>query len=70
MKPAPMLRATAPPRMKPRASAAATTSTCFAAANSASWSIAYDSAGGCRSSGVMSRKTIPGFGKSGMLRMC
>jgi hypothetical protein len=69
MKPAPICRATAPPRMKPRASAAATTSTSSERAYSEIRSIALDSAPGSRSSGVMSLKTIPGLGKSGMSRM-
>jgi hypothetical protein len=55
--------------MNPRASAAATTSTWRSFANAAIWSIPYASARASRSSGVMSLKTIPGFGKSGMSRM-
>jgi hypothetical protein len=55
--------------MNPRASAAATTWTSRSRANAAICSIAYDSASGSSSSGVMSLKTIPGLGKSGMSRM-
>jgi hypothetical protein len=69
MKPAPTCCATAPPRMKPRASAAATTSTCRSRAKLAISPIACARASASSSSGVMSLKTIPGFGKSGMSRM-
>jgi phosphotransferase system HPr-like phosphotransfer protein len=55
--------------MNPRASAAATTSTRRFAANAEIWLIADASASASSSSGVMSLKTIPGFGKSGMSRM-
>jgi hypothetical protein len=55
--------------MNPRASAAATTSTRRSAANSAIWAIACASARESSNSGVMSLKTMPGFGKSGMSRM-
>jgi hypothetical protein len=55
--------------MNPRASAAATTSTRRSAANLEISSIACASAPASSSSGVMSLKTMPGFGKSGMSRM-
>ena len=69
-KPAPSSRASAPPRMKPRASAAeddvdVQRPRVARRARRTAWS----SAAASSSSGVMSLKTIPGFGKSGMSRM-
>ena len=55
--------------MNPRASAATTKSTASGRAHSASRVTAASSAPASSSSGVMSLKTIPGFGKSGMSRM-
>jgi hypothetical protein len=55
--------------MNPRASAAATTCTSRSRAYSAIRATAKVKATGSSSSGVMSLKTIPGFGKSGMSRM-
>ena len=67
--PAPISRASAAPRMNPRASAATTKSIERGDAHSANATTAASSAAGSSSSGVMSLKTIPGFGKSGMSRM-
>src|SRR4051794_19885542 len=67
-KPAPSSRASAAPSRKPRASAPTTTSTSSARATSASAVTAASSASADASTGVMSLKTMPGFGKSGMSR--
>jgi hypothetical protein len=69
MKPASAAAATAPPSTNPRASADTTKSTERERAYSASASTVKLRAGGCASSGVMSLKTIPGLGKSGMSRI-
>jgi len=58
-KPACSSLASAPPRMKPRASAATTKSTSSSRANRVSRDTAASSARGSSSSGVMSLKTIP-----------
>ena len=55
--------------MNPRASAATTKSTASGRAHAASPTTAQSSAPASSSSGVMSLKTIPGLGKSGMSRM-
>ena len=68
-KPAPSSRASAGPKRKPRASAPMTTSGRRSRVASVSASIAAPSPTGLASSGVMSRNTIPGFGKSGIERM-
>src|SRR3954465_9260043 len=66
--PAPSSRATAGPSRKPRASAPMTTSTRRSRARSASPVTAASSPSGEARTGVMSLKTMPGFGKSGMSR--
>ncbi len=70
-KPTPSSRAIAAPRMNPRASAATTKSTFRGRAHSASSRHRLRRARPrSSSSGVMSLNRIPGFGKSGMSRMC
>src|SRR5436190_408483 len=66
--PMPALSATAAAKMNPRDSGAATISAACARANSAIESITSANALGSRRSGVMSRKTMPGFGKLGTSR--
>src|SRR5690348_10677234 len=66
--PTPSSRASAAPRMNPRASAATTRSTDRGRASAASSDTAWPSAVASSSRGVMSLKTIPGLGKSGMSR--
>jgi hypothetical protein len=67
--PAPIWRAIAGPKRKPRASAPMMTSGRRSRASSASACTEASNAAGLASSGVMSRNTIPGFGKSGIERM-
>jgi len=62
MKPADTWCATAPPRMKPRASMPATRSIFMPAQGCTSASTARRNARASPSSVVMSRKTMPGFG--------
>ncbi len=68
-KPMPISYASADPKMNPRASAPSTMSGFSGRAKSASSPTACRNAAGSATSGMMSLKTIPGFGNPGMSRM-
>ena len=68
-KPAPRLCASAGPNRKPRASAPMTMSGFRSLVSAVSAASDAPRPCGLASSGVMSRKTMPGFGKSGIERM-